>query len=89
MDAMSCLACGKLDDVPSSEQMEILPNVIIHWPKESIFPAIGTKIKQAKLTRVTRLMPPGWMPHMFFRTLIGVEVSISREAEIPLASRSV
>jgi len=40
MDAMSCLACGKLDDVPSAEQMEILPNVIIHWPKEAIFPAI-------------------------------------------------
>ena len=35
------LACGGLEDVPSAEQMEILPNIIIHWPQESVFPAIG------------------------------------------------
>ena len=38
---MRALACGGLDDVPSAEQMEILPNLIIHWPQESVFPAIG------------------------------------------------
>lgn len=40
LEAMRELACGGLEDVPSAEQMEILPNIIIHWPQESVFPAI-------------------------------------------------
>lgn len=40
VDAMRELARGGTDDVPTPEQMEILPNIIIHWPQESAFPAI-------------------------------------------------
>jgi len=40
MEAMNALACGTINEVPSAEQMEILPNIIIHWPKDSVFPAI-------------------------------------------------
>jgi len=40
LNAMRELARCGIDDVPTPEQMEILPNIIIHWPQESAFPAI-------------------------------------------------
>ena len=48
LEAMRELACGGVEDVPSAEQMEILPNIIIHWPQESVFPAIGEDARTSK-----------------------------------------
>ena len=50
-EAMRDLACGGLDDVPSAEQMEILPNIILHWPQEAVFPAIGKAITNCREDR--------------------------------------